>query len=82
MFDYVVELMAREGMRPTHVGLSDVIFKGRRVHGMRSAQRRALVVAHAAELAAFDADAYVTLTPGTEYLGEGDYAPVVIVARL
>lgn len=82
MFDYVVDRLEREGMRPTHVGLADVIFKGRRVHGLRSAQRRALVVAHAAELAAFDAGAYITIVPGTQYLGAGDYAPVVTVTRI
>lgn len=82
MFDYVVDLMEREGMSPIHVGLADATFKGRKVHGLRSAQRLALVVAHAAELAAFDAGAYVTVIPGTQYLGSGDYAPVVSMARI
>ena len=82
MFDYVVDLMEREDMSPIHAGLADVTFRGRRVHGLRSAQRRALVVAHAAELAAFDTGAYVTITPGTQYLGAGDYAPVVSMARI
>ena len=62
MFDYIVARLAREGMSPTHVGLADVIFKGQRAHGLRSAQRRAIIAAHAAELAAFDKAAYITVT--------------------
>ena len=82
MFEYVVNRLKREGMRPTSVGLADVIFEGRREHGLRSAQRRALVCAHAADLTAFDAGEYATVVPGTRYLGEGYYVPVVTVSRL
>ena len=82
MFDYVINRLKREGMSQTSVGLADVVFEGRREHGQRSAQRRALAVAHAAEMAAFDAGEYVEIVPGTAYLGAGDYAPVVTVMRL
>ena len=82
MFDYIVARLAREGMSPTQGGRADGGFKGRRVHGLRSAMRRALVAAHAAELAAFDAAAYIEVIPATQYLGAGDYAPMVTVTRL
>ena len=82
MFDYIVDRLALEGMSPIWFGLAEITFEGDRVHGLRSAQRRAIVAAHAAELEAFDACRYVTIVPGTRYLGAGDYAPIVTVTRL
>ena len=55
--------------------------RGRSAPDLRSAQRRALLAAHAAELAAFDKElTTVEVAPTTHRFKSGAYAPVVVVA--
>lgn len=58
---------------------TEITLKGRRIHGLRRAERQALISAHIAELTAFDERIDVEVVPTTQYLGAGDYAPVVMI---
>ena len=58
---------------------TELILKGKRTRGLRRAERLALIGAHTVELMAFDMRIDVEVTPTTQYLGAGCYAPVVMV---
>ena len=58
---------------------TELILKGKRTRGLRRAERLALIGAHIAELAMFDARIDAEVVPTTQYLGSGAYAPVVMV---
>ena len=74
MFDVVIP-----GMIIIRKNTTEIILKGRRTRGSRCAERLALVGAHIAELALFDAGVDAEVVPTTQYLGSGAYAPVVMV---
>ena len=74
MFDVVIP-----GMIIIRKNTTEIILKGRRTRGRRCAERLALVGAHTAELALFDARIDAEVVPTTQYLGSGTYAPVVMV---
>ena len=81
MFDAIISVLKEShGMALTRRNDNGFEVRGRRAPNLRSAQRRALVAAHTAELAVFDNDISAEVVPTTYYLGSGAYAPVVTVA--